>query len=150
MKCSIDIRGGLLLFCIAAALMGVQPVLAEEARFGDLAKKVVTISANVKPGEVVVIYGGKHTIPLMEALAIEAQKAGGMVQMLLGSDRVTRSRFTEVPERYLELEPKYIAEWLRPVDVWIALPDVADAKATFGDVPEERFAKAGKAGQKEL
>ncbi len=147
MRCFMGIRCGLILTCMGAVFLALQPILAEEARFGDLAKKVVTVSANVKPGEVVVINGGKHTIPLMEALAIEVQKAGGMVQIFLNSDRVIRSYFTEVSEKYLEQEPRYFIEWVRPMDVWIGLPDVEDGKATFGDVPETRFARAGRAGQ---
>lgn len=147
MRCSMGIRCGLMLACTGVVLLAVQPAFGEEANYADLARKVVTVSAKITPGEVVVIYGGKHTIPLMEALAIEAQKAGGLVQMLMNSDRVARSYFTEVPEKYLGQEPKYLTEWLKPIDVWIGLPDVEDAKSTYGDVPEGRFAKASKAGQ---
>ena len=48
-------------------------------------------SASIKPGDVVMISGGKHMIPLMEAVAIEVQKAGGFPNMMLQSDRVARS-----------------------------------------------------------
>ncbi len=70
-----------------------------------------------------------------------------MVSMLLNSDQVLRSLYADAPEKYLEQEPAYFAEWLKQIDVWIGLPGVENPKATFGDIPENRFAKAAKAGQ---
>ena len=120
---------------------------AQEMDYGELARRVVKTSANVKPGDVVVVYGGKHNIPLMEALAIEAAKQGGMVTMFLDSDKFERALYTEVPEQYLEQPPTYFAEWVKHINVFISLPGVEDPKAVYGDVPQERFAKANKAGQ---
>jgi len=118
--------------------------LAQDENFGELAKKVIHTSANVKAGDVVVIYGGKHTIPLMELLAIEANKAGGMTNMFLDSDRVLRSYYSEVDDKYLEQIPTFFAEWLKHIDVWIELPGTEDPKAVYGDIPEDRAAKAAK------
>lgn len=124
------------------------PALAQGPSFEELAQRVVSTSAKVKAGDVVVIYGGKHTIPLMEALAIEVNKAGGMAQMFLRySDRVYRSFLVDVAERYLEQPRTYFAEWLKQVDVWIILPGVEDPRAAFADVPAGRFAKANNAFQ---
>lgn len=120
---------------------------AQEDSYSKLADRIVTTAANVKPGDVVVVAGGRHTIGLMEDLAIGAAKAGGLVTMFLDSDRLERAIYSEVPERYLEMPPKFFAEWLKHINVFIALPGVEDSKATFGDVPQERFAKASKAGQ---
>src|SRR6266704_2989925 len=104
--------------------------LAGQARDLDgLAHRIVTTSLVVKPGEVVIINGGKHTIPLMEALAIEAQKAGGMAAILLSSDKVVRSLNVDVPEQFLTQEPRYFAEWLKRADVFITLPTDSDIKA---------------------
>lgn len=135
-----------LAFC-AVMLLTSATAKAQEKNQGDLASRIVKTSANVKPGDVVVIAGGKHDIALMEDLAIEAAKAGGLVTMFLDSDRFERAIFTEVPEKYLEQQPTYFAEWLKHMNVFIGLPGVEDPKATFGDVPQERFAKAAKAGQ---
>ncbi len=120
---------------------------AQDKDHRELAGRIVKTSANVKPGDVVVVAGGKHDVALMEALAIEAAKAGGLVTMFLDSDRLERAIFTEVPENYLDQPPTFFAEWLKHINVFIGLPGVEDAKATFGDVPQERFAKAAKAGQ---
>jgi aminopeptidase len=123
------------------------PAAAQEMDFAELAGKIVKTSANVKPGDVVVVAGGKHDVALMEALAIEARKQGGLVTMFYDSDKVQRSLFTEVPEKYLDQQPTYFAEWVKHMNVFIGLPNVEDAKAVFGDVPQEKFAKASKAGQ---
>lgn len=122
-------------------------VFSQEKNFEELASKIIKTSANVKPGDVVVVYGGKHTIPLMEALAIEAGKAGGMINMFLNSDKVLRSFYKEADEKYLDQEPKYFAEWLKHIDVWIGLPGSENPKAVFADIPQERFAKVAKANQ---
>ena len=93
------------------------------------------------------MFGGKHTIPLMEALAVEGQKAGGLVMMFLGSDVVERSYFVDVPEKYLEIEPRFIAEWVKTIDIVISLPGFEDSKAVYAGIPEARFAKASQAAQ---
>src|SRR5713101_6411482 len=123
------------------------PANPQERDFGELARRVVTTSVGVRPGDVVVISGGKHTIALMEALAIEADKAGGLVTMFLASDRVTHSRYMDVSEDYLVQEPRYLAEWFKQIDVWISLPDASDIKALQAGVSAARLAKIDKANQ---
>src|SRR2546422_7387284 len=44
---------------------------AQQGNVDRLAHRIVTTSVAVRPGEVVVITGGKHTIPLMEARSEE-------------------------------------------------------------------------------
>ena len=63
---------------LAAALLAAPPARAEEGKYAKLAHNVITSTAQVKPGEVVLISGGKHTTPLLEELAIETFKAGGL------------------------------------------------------------------------
>lgn len=120
---------------------------APERNFDQLAHRIVTMSANIQPGEVVVVSGGKHTIPLMEAIAIEAQKAGGMVTMFLNSDKVSRSFNVDVSDKYLEQEPRFLAEWLKQTDVFISLPGASDIKALDEGVSAERLGKMAKAGE---
>lgn len=121
--------------------------VAKAQDYAELARRMVKTSASIKPGDVVVVSGGKHDVALMEDLAIESAKAGGLVTMFLDSDKLERAIYTEVPEQYLEQQPAFFVEWIKHINVWIGLPGVEDAKATYGDVPQERFAKANKAGQ---
>ena len=119
-------------------------VAQDDAR---LAGQLINTSATVEPGDHVVIFGGKHSLELMEAVAIEAQKAGGMVDMMLNTDRVARSFWTEVSDEYVRQVPEYWEPWLQTVDVWIGLPTIENPERTFGDVPQERFALGAESNQ---
>jgi aminopeptidase len=133
-----------IIFVIAAFVSAAIFVNAQtEDKTRELAVRLMQ-SASVKPGDVVVVNGGKHMIELMEAVAIEAQKAGGQVHMFLNSDRVSRSLYTEVPEKYLEQEPRYFAEWIKQTNVYINLPTSEDPKSLIANVPDARFAKINK------
>jgi leucyl aminopeptidase (aminopeptidase T) len=134
-------------FLLPLVLLFVGVSSAQDSQFPALAKQVVNTSVRVKPGDVVVVYGGQNTIPLMEDIAIEAAKAGGMVQMLLNTDRLARAINADVPEKYLKQQPTYFADWIKDVDVWIALPDVEDYAAVIAGVPAQRLAEMNKAGE---
>ncbi len=126
---------------------GSRPAIAAQAGNTDtaqvnrLAGQVARRALRIHRGDVVMIAGGKHTVPVMEALAIEALRAGGLMQMLLSSERVTRVRLKELPEADLSRPATYFADWLRTTTVYIGLPSAADPKAVFADVPETRLAK---------
>lgn len=134
-------------FFILSLLFIALPLWAQEVNWSALAHKIVTINAHIKPGDVVVVSGGKHTIPFMEALAIEIQKKGGMAPMLLSSDKVQRAFYLETPKEYLSQEQRYLVEWIKNVDVWISLPSSQDPKSTFADIPEDRRAAVLKASK---
>jgi leucyl aminopeptidase (aminopeptidase T) len=107
----------------------------------------VTISAKIKPGEVVVISGGIQKLPLMEALAIEASKAGARVAPLfVTTDRIQRSSIADVSEEYLG-QPAPAMEWLRNIDVWISMADTEDPKAVLEGIPETKLAKVNRSGE---
>ncbi len=114
---------------------------ADSAQLGRLANQVAQRVLRIRRGDVVMIFGGTHTIPAMEALALETEKAGGLETMLLSSERVTRAVLREAPEENLGTPANYFAEWLRSTTVYIGLPAAADPKGTFADVPEARLAK---------
>jgi leucyl aminopeptidase (aminopeptidase T) len=130
-----------------AMLWPSNAIAAQQPDLVAIAKRIVISSVHVKSGEVVVIEGGKHTIPLMENIAIEAQKKGAFAQIILDSDRVIRSHALDTPEQYLALEPRYWAEWLKTVDVYITLPPADDIRALDAGVPQSRIATLGKANE---
>src|SRR5258706_522192 len=124
---------------VIAGFFAAVSTCGQDNEFATLAARIIKTTANVKPGEVIVISGGKHNLPIMEELAIEAQKAGGLVTMFLDSDRVQRALFKEVPEQYLAQNRIYLGEWIKHVDVMINLPSVEDPNALFAGVPPERI-----------
>ncbi len=139
-------NSGMVVFICISLILGLsKTALNQENNFNKLAKKIINISANIKPGDVVVIDGGKHLIPFIEALAIEVQKAGGMPTIFLESDKVIKSFWTEVDNKYIEQEPKYLSDWFREIDVWFDLPSVKNPKEIYADLPPEKIAKIIKA-----
>jgi hypothetical protein len=65
-------------YALTSGLVGL--LLAAGPAFGQnyeqIAKQIVNTSASVKTGEQVIITGGQHTLPLMEAIAVEVARAG--------------------------------------------------------------------------
>ena len=112
-----------------------------------LAHQVIGTSLAIHPGDVVIIDGGKHTVDLMEAMAVEAQNAGGLISMWLESDKVARAAFTDMPEKYLDQKPSFLADWFKRTTVYIGLPSAPDYKAIYADVPEAKLAKSAAAAQ---
>lgn len=136
------INPSLVVFICVSLILGLsKTTLSQENDFNKLAKKIINVSVNVKLGDVAVIRGGKHLIPFMEALAIEVQKADGMPTMFLESDKVIKSFFTEVDDKYLEQEPKYFSDWLQQIDIWIDLPVLKNPKEIFAKLSPEKFTK---------
>ncbi len=122
------------------------PVPAQELktdpRLAEIAHKVVTTSANLKQGEVVVISGGIEKLPLMQAVAIEAAKSGARVAPLfITTDPLQRAVVLDVPEKYLRQQWAVI-EWLKSIDVWVSTSDTEDSKAVLEGIPESRVSKA--------
>jgi leucyl aminopeptidase (aminopeptidase T) len=113
----------------------------DSAQIGRLAAQVARHALRIGRGDVVMIVGGLHTIPAMEAFALETARAGGLQNMLLLSERVTRTALREVPEENFALPATYFADWLRSTTVYIGLPSEADPKATYADIPEAKLAK---------
>ncbi len=146
-KNSLLARTLLLALALGSAVAASAQTPNQPQDYTALARRIVANSANIKPGDVVVINCGQHNIPLAEALAIEVQKAGGMPTIFLNTDRVQRSYNVDVPEQYLSLEPRFAKELFKFADVYIGLPTVEDPKAVYGGVSEERFAKLNQAGR---
>jgi leucyl aminopeptidase (aminopeptidase T) len=140
--------GGVALgLCWVAGTVSAQSSGSARPDLAALAHRIAITSAGVKAGDVVVVAGGKHTIPLMEAIAIEAQKAGGMINLFLSSDSVTRSYYRDVAEDHLAQAPTFFGDWVRTIDVWIGLPGEEDFPSLLAGIPESRVAKAMEAGQ---
>ena len=133
----------LLLIVTVALSFGHHVYAQDDATNQQLAKRIVR-SAGVKEGDVVMIDGGRHMVPLMETIAIEVQMTGGMPIMFLESDRVARTMLKDVPDKYLEQVPRFYAEWLKHANVYIGLPSYEDPKSVNAGIPAERFAKFSK------
>ncbi|SMB84485.1 Leucyl aminopeptidase (aminopeptidase T)-like [Hymenobacter roseosalivarius DSM 11622] len=110
--------------------------------YEQIAKQIVNTSAGVKPGELVMITGGKHTMPLMEAIAVEVARVGGQPEMMVNTDKVAHAIDVEMPESAIQASKS--DNWLLQADVLITLPQLEDSKAVLAGITPARQAKFAK------
>ncbi|WP_460551303.1 aminopeptidase [Hymenobacter daeguensis] len=109
--------------------------------YEQMARQIVNTSAGVKSGDAVVITGGQHTLPLMEAVAVEVARAGGQPTMWLTTDKVVHTINAETPEAAIQASKAN--DMLLLADVLITLPGVEDGRAVVADVSPARRTRFG-------
>jgi aminopeptidase len=84
-----------------SSMQGAPPVArAAPPDLEAIARSVVTRTARVREGDVVLITGGVRDLEFLENLAVEVRKLGADAIISLSSERLTRRIYDEVPERY--------------------------------------------------
>lgn len=141
MKTKTLLSALLLLLCICGILR------AQEIDNHELARRILTKTFNVQPGNIVVINGGQHTLDLLEAFTIETYKLGAYPIPIYNTDKITKSYISDFPEEHYGKDNKYSMSWLKLVDVYISLPGVENTEDVYKDVSQEKFAKMNKAAQ---
>jgi leucyl aminopeptidase (aminopeptidase T) len=101
---------------------------AQEGGMGvqEIAQRVVHESLKLGEEDYVLITTWAHTIPLAEALALEAMKAGAVPTIVLESDNLYRSVLSEVPEENLKKTPLHMLAALDAVTAEISLSGPED------------------------
>jgi leucyl aminopeptidase (aminopeptidase T) len=127
--------------CAAALLLSTGSAFGQD--YEKIAKQIVNTSAGVKPGDAVVITGGQHTMPLMEAVAVEVARAGGQPNMWVQTDKVARAENMETPEAAIQASKAN--DMLLLADVLITLPSVEDGRAVMAGMTKERRTKFSQA-----
>ena len=107
--------------------------------FEALAQKIVNQCAVVKEGEVVLIIGGVKDIELLENIAVNVSKVGAFPLITVGSDRLTRRIFTEVPEKYDTQFPLLNMKLLDFTNVVISV-SYGEDPGLLADISPERLA----------
>jgi len=123
---------------VAAVLAGA-PALAQEPDYESVAQKVVTESAGVQPGEVVVLSGSPSELDILTALTAAVLEAGGLPITTIDLPQAYRKAVMAADIAYLRQEPKAQLALIDAADVFINASAVS-APGLFADVPEERFA----------
>ena len=109
----------------------------------SVAEKVVAQSAGVKEGDVVLVFGSDEDLPLLEDIAIEVRKRGASPLVSVGTERMNRRLYDEVPAKYDSQEPEMILKLAGLVDV-IINTEAGEGRTLQGVAPE-RIAARGKA-----
>ena len=81
------------------ALTSASRLAAQEAPDSpaELARRVIAAAGGIKAGEIVLLDGGRHTIPYMEAVAVEVIRAGSVPAMYVRTGPIIRAYFFELP-----------------------------------------------------
>jgi aminopeptidase len=130
-------------FCVVSNAQ-TKPDKGNSSETEALAQKLVNQCANIQEGEFVLISGGVRDIELLEDIVINVRKLGAFPLLSIGSDRITRRSFTEVPEKYDTQTPEADLKLLDNVDAVINV-DYSETTGLLADIPVERFVKRGKA-----
>ncbi len=109
----------------------------------SVAEKVVTLSAGVKDGDLVLIFGSDEDLPLLEDIAVEVRKVGASPLVSVATEELNRRLYDEVPAKYDTREPEMIMKLAAVVDVVINTE--SGEGRTLEGVPAERIAARGKA-----
>ena len=111
-----------------------------------LSNRLVTQVAGVKEGEIVFVSGSCRDLELLENLATDVRKVGGFSLLTVGSDRLFKKYYEEVPEKYDTQAPD--------LDLKLAtLPAVAigvetnEADDIASGISQTRLAAVAKAGE---
>jgi leucyl aminopeptidase (aminopeptidase T) len=109
----------------------------------SVAEKVVAQSAGVNQGDLVLIFGSDEDIPLVEDIAVEVRKRGASPLISVGSNRLTRRMYDEVPPKYDSKASAMMMKLGGIADV-IILTESGEGR-TLDGVPPERIAAQGTA-----
>ena len=147
--------------CIALAACQSQPAPVEPAKLADeakpavkapptdleqLAERLVKQSAGVKEGEVVLINSGAENMELLENIAVQVRKAGGFPLITVGSDRLSKRLYTDVPEKYDAQTDQLGLKLAEIADVAISVGRTG-AEGLFADADPKRLAARAKADE---
>jgi leucyl aminopeptidase (aminopeptidase T) len=106
--------------------------------FGSMAEKVVTQSAGVKNGDVVLVFGSDGDLPLLEEIALAVRKRGASPLVTVSTIGFNRRTYDEVPAQYDGQVPEVNLKLAGIVDVIIGTE--AGETRNLKDVPAERMA----------
>jgi len=114
--------------------------------YESLAQKLVNQCANIHEGEFVLVTGGVKDLELLEDIAVNVRKLGAFPLLTVGSDRLTRRLFTDVPVKYDTQSPDLSLKLLSFVTAMISV-DYGQTPGLLADIAPERFVTIGKTNE---
>ena len=111
-----------------------------------LANRLVTQVAGVKEGEIVFVSGGVRDLELLENINTDVRKAGAFPLLTIGSDRMFKKYYEEVPEKYDSQPPELGLKLATLPAVAIGI-DTNESDDVASGISPARLAAVGKAGE---
>jgi leucyl aminopeptidase (aminopeptidase T) len=117
--------------------------VAPRGKYRSAAEKVVTQIADVKEGDILFAFGTADDLPFLEDIAVEARKRGADPLVSVGTERLARRMYDEVPAKYDSQPPEMMLKIAGMADVFVYTE--AGEGRTLSGVAPERIAARGKA-----
>ena len=111
--------------------------------FTALADKLVNQCAGIHEGDMVLISGGVRDAKLLEDIAIDCRKLGAFPEITLGSDRMTKLYYSNVPSKYDSQVPQFDLLLANNIIATIGV-DYGETTGVLEGVPPERLMAANK------
>jgi aminopeptidase len=111
-----------------------------------LAQKLVNQCGNIHEGEIVLVSGGVNNLELLEDIVVNVRKLGAFPLLTIGSDRMTRRMYTDVPTKFDTQTPELSLKLLSFVTAMISV-DYGQAPGLLADIAPERFVTLGKTNE---
>jgi aminopeptidase len=111
-----------------------------------LSNRLVIQVAGVKEGEIVFINGGVRDLELLENINTDVRKAGAFPLLTIGSDRMFKKYYEEVPEKYDSQPPDLDLKLATLPAVTIGI-DSNESDEVGNGISPARLAAVGKAGE---
>jgi leucyl aminopeptidase (aminopeptidase T) len=124
----------------AAGAAVTAPSAADRAAVAQAMAK----AALIKPGDRVLVSGSVRDADLLEDLAVEAMKLGGQPMITIGSDRLDRRSYDDVPATYDNASPVLGLALANAFDVQLNV-DYGEGEGVLAGVPAARIAARAKA-----
>jgi len=121
---------------LAAAVAAAVPV-SSGPDYEALAQKLVSQCAAIHAGDLVTVFGGVRDLELLEDIAVNVRKAGAFPLVTIGSDRMTRRMYTDVPAAYDSQSPEFDLKIAGAVTVEISITS-GEAEGLLADIPTAR------------
>lgn len=135
-----------LIFSLSSLIvLKAQPLTNKGSKidYEALAQKLVNQCARIHEGEFVLITGGVRELELLEDIVVNVRKLGAFPLISIGSDRMTRRMYTEVPVKYDNQIPEFGLKLAGFVTAIISV-DYSETINLLSDIPPERFTAIGK------
>jgi leucyl aminopeptidase (aminopeptidase T) len=107
------------------------------ADFTKLADKLVNQCAGIHEGDLVLVQGGVRDAKLLEDIAIDCRKLGAFPGIILGSDRMIKLYFKDVPPKYDSQVPQFDLLLANNITATIGV-DYSESTGVLEGVPQTR------------
>jgi leucyl aminopeptidase (aminopeptidase T) len=141
----LAVGGVLALAGLAARAPAADPPKGDDKgkELDSVAEKLVTQCAHVREGDLVQVSGSDKDVTLLEDVAVQVRKQGAHPLITLGTDRLARRLFDDVPAKYDSQKPEFDLKLAGLIDARIFVE--SNDEAALAGVPADRIDAVGQA-----